>query len=78
MKTLDKTIRISTALVLTILVITGIADGALAIIFLALATVFILTGMIGFCPLYTPSDQNNSKDDLYLKEEFNTTEETKL
>ena len=53
MGTVDRVIRIVIALTLGILVLTGILKGIAAIILSILAVVFILTSIIGFCPLYT-------------------------
>jgi hypothetical protein len=54
MGTIDRVIRILLALVVVILYITGSITGVAAIILGILAVVFILTSLIGFCPLYLP------------------------
>ncbi|QEM05993.1 DUF2892 domain-containing protein [Mucilaginibacter rubeus] len=54
MGTLDRSLRILAALAIAILYYTGVLSGTLAIILLALAAIFILTGFISFCPLYYP------------------------
>ena len=51
---IDKIIRILLAIVVFILYITGSITGLAAIILGILAIVFILTSLIGFCPLYLP------------------------
>jgi hypothetical protein len=54
MGTIDRIIRILLAIVIIILYITGSITGFAAIILGILAIVFIITSMIGFCPLYVP------------------------
>ncbi len=49
----DMWIRILIALVLGILVIAGVVKGTLAIVFVILALVSLITGVVGFCGLYT-------------------------
>jgi len=53
MGTIDRGIRISLALVVAILYFTKNLSGLAAIILGAFAIVFLLTSIIGFCPLYT-------------------------
>ena len=50
----DRTIRLIVALAFLVLVIAGIVHGVVAGILIALAAVFVLTTLIGFCPAYTP------------------------
>jgi hypothetical protein len=54
MGTIDRIIRILLAIVVVILYINGSITGVAAIILGILAIVFIITSMIGFCPLYLP------------------------
>jgi hypothetical protein len=54
MGTIDRIIRILLAIVVIILYMTGSIIGVTAIILGILAFVFILTSLIGFCPLYVP------------------------
>ncbi|CAN5238372.1 DUF2892 domain-containing protein [soil metagenome] len=54
MGTLDKVIRLLVAFLIIMLFITNIINGAVAIVLLILAGIFILTSIIGFCPLYYP------------------------
>ena len=49
---MDRTVRIIVALVIGVLTYLGVLQGILAIILLLLATVFVLTSFVGFCPLY--------------------------
>ena len=54
MGTTDRIIRVIIAAVIAILYFTGTISGILGIILLILAGVFLLTSLIGFCPLYAP------------------------
>jgi uncharacterized membrane protein len=54
MGTIDRIIRILLAIVVFILYMTGSITGVAAIILGILAFVFIITSLIGFCPLYVP------------------------
>ncbi|MGV8058747.1 MAG: DUF2892 domain-containing protein [Smithellaceae bacterium] len=54
MGTIDRIIRILLAIVIIILYLTNSITGVAAIILGILALVFILTSLIGFCPLYVP------------------------
>ena len=50
--TVDKVIRILIAVVFVVLYFTNVASGTLGIILLILAAVFVVTSLLGFCPLY--------------------------
>lgn len=50
---IDRIIRFALALVFGALYFTKTVEGTLAYVLLALGGVFILTSMVGFCPLYT-------------------------
>jgi hypothetical protein len=50
--TIDRVIRILIAIVIVILYFTGIISGVWTIILLILSGIFILTGIVSFCPLY--------------------------
>ena len=50
--TIDKIVRVSIAVVLGILCST-VVDGILAYLFGAIAGVFALTSLVGYCPLYS-------------------------
>ncbi len=54
MGTIDRIIRILLAIVVIVLYLTGNITGVAAIILGILALVFIITSLIGFCPLYLP------------------------
>ncbi len=49
----DKLIRLVFAVVIGVLFYTGIISGTLAIILSVFAVVFVITSLLGFCPLYT-------------------------
>ncbi|PKL26084.1 MAG: DUF2892 domain-containing protein [Spirochaetae bacterium HGW-Spirochaetae-3] len=51
---IDRIIRIAAAIVVVVLFITGQINGTAAIILGILAAVFIVTSLIGTCPLYLP------------------------
>jgi hypothetical protein len=53
MSKFDRIIRIVLAAVLAFLYFSGIVTGTLGIILIVVAAVFLLTAIIGFCPLYT-------------------------
>lgn len=52
MGTADRIIRAAVALIIGVLYFTGTISGVLGIVLLVLAGVFVLTSLIGFCPLY--------------------------
>lgn len=53
MGSIDKIIRLFIAAVISILFLTHIISGTLGIILLVVSSVFLLTSLISFCPLYT-------------------------
>lgn len=48
----DKIIRILLALVFAALFFTGTVTGILGYVLLALGAIFVLTSLVGFCPIY--------------------------
>jgi hypothetical protein len=54
MGTVDKAIRILVAVIIAILFYTKVVEGTFGIVLLILAGVFVLTSLVGFCPLYLP------------------------
>ena len=54
MGTIDRGIRIVIALTVGVLYFMGQISGTAAIILGILAVVFVLTGLVGTCPLYLP------------------------
>lgn len=49
----DRIIRILIAAVFAYLYFAGIVTGTFGIVLLVLGAVFVLTSLVGFCPLYT-------------------------
>ena len=58
----DRLLRIVAAIVIAALYFTGVLHGALGIVLLVLAGVFVLTSFVGFCPLYLPFGIRTRKD----------------
>lgn len=54
MGTLDRIIRLVIAALIAVLYFTGNLSGVAAIILGIVAVIFIVTSIIGFCPLYLP------------------------
>lgn len=50
----DRIVRIIAAVVFAALYFTGVVSGALGIVLLVLAVIFVLTSAVSFCPLYLP------------------------
>ena len=50
----DRVLRIVVALIIITLYFTHILTGIWSIIFLIVAAIFVLTSLVGFCPLYLP------------------------
>ena len=51
---IDRAVRILIAIVIIVFYFAHIITGTLAIVLLVLSVVFILTGLIRFCPIYLP------------------------
>jgi hypothetical protein len=62
MGSFDKIIRVLLAIVVVVLYYMNFISGTTAIVLLVLAGVFILTSLIGFCPLYFPFKISTKKD----------------
>lgn len=54
MGSIDKIIRILIAIAIFVLYFTGTISGILGIILMIFAVIFVLTSLIGTCPLYLP------------------------
>ena len=54
MGNIDRIIRLIIAVIVAILFFTNLISGTLGIVLLVLATIFVLTSIISFCPLYLP------------------------
>lgn len=50
----DRFIRVMMAVAVAALYFTNIISGTVAIVLLILAAVFVITSLVGFCPLYLP------------------------
>lgn len=50
---LDRIIRVIIAAVIATLFFLKVISGVLGVILVVLAAVFVLTSLVGFCPLYT-------------------------
>lgn len=50
----DRIIRLILAAVVAYLYFTDVLTGTLGIVLLVLAAIFVLTSIMGFCPLYVP------------------------
>ncbi|HCL55796.1 MAG TPA: DUF2892 domain-containing protein [Spirochaetia bacterium] len=61
MGTIDRIIRAVLAAVVAVLYFTGQLTGIAAIVLGILAVIFLLTSLIGFCPLYLPIKLNTGK-----------------
>ena len=48
----DRIVRIVLGVILAALAITGVATGALAVVAWVVAAILLVTGIVGFCPLY--------------------------
>ena len=53
MGSIDRVVRIIIALLVAVLYFTGTITGTLGIILMAVAGVFLLTSILGTCPLYS-------------------------
>ncbi len=54
MGTLDRVLRVVLALTVGVLYLTGAISGTVAIVLGVLSVVFVLTSLVGSCPLYLP------------------------
>lgn len=61
MGTIDRIFRISLAVVVAVLFFTDVINGTLGIILLVAAGIFVLTSLIGYCPLYPVFRMNTGK-----------------
>lgn len=54
MGTVDRVVRVVVALVIAGLYFANVISGVLAIILGIVAVIFLITGLVGVCPLYMP------------------------
>ena len=52
MGTMDRSLRLILAVAIGVLFVTKIITGIWGMVFIALAVIFVLTGLVRFCPLY--------------------------
>ncbi len=58
----DRGLRVGLAIVGGVLYSMGFLEGALGFVILGLGIVFLLTSLIGFCPLYLPLRISTKKE----------------
>lgn len=51
--TLDRVIRIAVGIVLLTLYFTGVVTGGLGVVLVVAGAIALITGAVGFCPLYS-------------------------
>ena len=52
MGSIDRFLRVGAAIAVAVLYVTGVLSGTLAIVLGLLAAIFLVTGLVGTCPLY--------------------------
>ena len=62
MGTVDRVVRLILAGAVPVLYLTGAISGTVAIILGALAVVWVVTSLLGFCPLYLPFRLSTRKE----------------
>lgn len=62
MGTVDRIVRLLISAVLVWLYYTGVIEGTLGIVLIALSAVFVLTSLVSFCPLYLPFGLSTRKN----------------
>ncbi len=62
MGTVDRIVRVALAILVLILYLTGVISGVVAIILGILALIFLVTSLVGFCPLYSPLKISTRKE----------------
>ena len=50
----DKILRSLAAIIALVLYLTGTISGTIGVILVVVAVIFVLTSLVGFCPLYAP------------------------
>jgi len=58
---IDRVIRVILAVVVAVLFFTNLISGTAAIILGILSIIFVITSLIGFCPLYVPLKISTNK-----------------
>ena len=60
---IDRIIRTALAIVIAVLIITGVLRGAAAIVLGIVGAAFLLTSFLSWCPLYIPFKLSTRKKD---------------
>lgn len=63
MGTIDRAVRLIAVAIVAVLYFTGQISGTVAIVLGVLAAIFLITSIIGFCPLYVPLKLSTKKQD---------------
>lgn len=50
---LDRILRTVAGIILLVLYFTGVASGSLGIVLVVVGAIALITGVVGFCPLYS-------------------------
>jgi Protein of unknown function (DUF2892) len=58
---LDRVLRVIVAAAIAYLYYTGAISGPLGLALLIIAIIFVLTSLVGFCPLYAPFKMSTRK-----------------
>lgn len=61
MGTIDKAVRLVVAAIILLLYFTNVISATVAIVLLVVAIIFVVTSLLGFCPLYLPFGMNTMK-----------------
>jgi len=64
MGTTDRVIRILVAILFSVLYFAGVIQGATGIVLLILAVMFLVTGILAYCPLYIPLKIDTRKKEV--------------
>ncbi len=67
MGTADRIIRVIVAAILVTMYATGVIGGILGGVLIAFAFIFLLTSVVGFCPLYVPFGISTLRKNLTAK-----------
>jgi len=59
---IDRVARVALAITVGVLWATGVIEGTLGIVLMVLAAVFVLTSLVGFCPIYLPLSLSTKKE----------------
>jgi len=61
MGTIDRIIRLVVVAVIGVLYFTGQISGAIATVLAVMAIIFLITSLLGFCPVYLPLKLSTKK-----------------